>query len=271
MNQEIKDLTELLGKHLVKREKFVLPTFSGNSGKHKQTPYFEWRYMVKKAEKVKKDSELELLVFNSLTSEARTRFIRLESEQTSFKDIIIKFDSIYQDSTNLMKRVQKLHEIKQSRGESVVEFIDRLETCTYWVTEMDDASPFYKTEAFLKSKLSDSLIERELADKLLYMIGDPNKTFIDYRNQLLELEKRSKDFIPVKSVQPIITPEMDHIARLEEKLDKLMNMKTSATYTRSPNTGDYKKKVRCWRCNILGHVKKDCKVKLDTGVPNQGN
>lgn len=265
VTKEVKELTALLGKHFVKSEKVVLPIFAGNSGKSKQTPYFEWRYMVTKIGKLKKDQEFELLVLNSLTAEARTRFIRLESENTTFDNILNKFDVIYKDSTDLMQRVQKLHEITQNKSETINDFIDRLETCTFWVTEMEEASAFYKNDAFLKMKVSQSLINKNLTDKLLYMVSDTTKTFTDYRNALIDLEKKSSDDVSVKIIQPTKSIYEDRISKLEEKIDKLLDQGVS-----TPKKTEHRKQtMKCWRCDKIGHMKRDCRVKLTTN--QQGN
>lgn len=277
-DEAVVKLSELLSKHLVKPgpvSKFQLPIFAGNCGKTKQhTPYFEWRYMVKKLQNLNKTDEVvvENAVLNSLTGEARTRYIRLESTGEKCVDILKKFDSIYKDSTDLMQRVQKLHELKQGKGESISEFVDRVETCRFWVTEMDDVSSFYKTDNFLKNKLSESLSDKEIADKLLYMVGDESKSFTDYKNKLIEIEKRSKDALTVKAVQPIMSPENDRITRLEEKFDQLLSTMQSnqASNFDNKNTsnqgfrnqGHFRKPIKCWRCNKIGHTKKDCRVKL---------
>ena len=111
------DLTRAIQQIASQKSKSKVPTFAGR-GTKKEKAYEEWSYIVNKLKDNRRDydllmSGLEIMVFSSLVSEARTHYIRLDREGNSLNEILGSFKSTYTDQTNKFDRMKAFHALDQ--------------------------------------------------------------------------------------------------------------------------------------------------------------
>ena len=144
----IDELTKVLEQVTLKTQKPKIPTFSDRHSRGKDTPFSDWYFIVQKAIKDNANllsTEIVNMVFNSVSGEARSRYIMI-SENKTLTEILNAFRDAYEDNTNLIDRIQKLHNLKQDSHESVANFADKLKTTVHWIDQLDDKALYNKLD-----------------------------------------------------------------------------------------------------------------------------
>ena len=82
------------------------------------------------------------------------------SENKTLTEILNAFRDAYEDNTNLIDRIQKLHNLKQDSYESVADFAHKLETTVHWIDQLDDKALYNKLD-IMKSIFLNGLSNNE--------------------------------------------------------------------------------------------------------------
>ena len=139
--------------------------------------FAEWIYLFEK--RIDDDGGLsrdakERIMLQSLSGEARSRYIQLERGRLSFREIISRFKQIYGDHSSAVEFIEKFHSPRQNEKESVTEFADRIERTAHGVASHEGVagSFFYKSDEILKTKFIRGLKDQELIGKVNHILDD---------------------------------------------------------------------------------------------------
>ena len=127
------------------------------------------------------DCKLEIvnMVFNSLSGEARSRYIMI-SENKTITEILNAFRDAYEDNTNLIDRIQKLHNLKQDSHESVADFADKLENIIQLsVGDIRDI-------VLVKNQKLANKVDNRWSHKPYVIVAQPNDDISVYRVKDIE-------------------------------------------------------------------------------------
>ena len=260
-------LAAALSKMVLKKDKPRIPTFSGRDRTRREPSFSEWYYIVQKAMQQQgsynlSDRELNDLIFASLTGEARSRFIRMETEN---KSTIQTMKVVYEGSTTAIDRLQSLHAVKQLKNESVTEFADRLEKTAYWCEQATDQIPFKRDET-MKVIFLKGLNNRRIADKMEHYRDNENKSYEDVRSKAINLESESKPGDSQSNIQSV--NQTSELKAAVESLTKQMEELRASIQNqpqRQPSERPANKNgpIKCWYCNQTGHTSRYCFKKRD--------
>ena len=254
-------LQALLGRLVMKRGKPKIPTFSGRHAKSKDTPFSDWSYVVQKAIDERDDygiseKELKNIVFESLAGEGRSRFIREDQAGKTFRQILSAFTVAYGDATPAIDRLQALHQMRQLKEESVVQFADRLEMEAYRIDQSPEAV-LYDREATLKAVFLKGLFDSRLPDLMEHLKDNPAKKYDDFRARAITLETERKAKVerkPAKAVQP----SDDVLKQLLERLEKIEGTLKSRPH--QPSQDIRRNDRKCFTCGEVGHFSRYCQM-----------
>ena len=268
-------LTRLLGQVNLQREVVVkLPNFAGRDTKPSTCKFAEWIYLYEQRVRDNdelSDQEKQRIVLQSLTGEARERYILLERSGTTFINIIAKFRGVYADTSTSIELIEAFHAAKQSSHESVTQFADRIELAALKITQHSDIKDkYYTSDAVLKAAFSKGLRDESLADRVIHLLDDEMRSFDDVRRKVItEDERRRRKVKPVKVIaeqQP--SPELQDTRRrlkaAEEEISLLKKEREERQRADSQPKPNWppRQRPKCEFCGMLGHIKPKCRAFL---------
>lgn len=254
-------LAQLIGRVNMHRDSYKLPNFSGRDNKTSSCKFTEWIYLYEQKVQANDDivdAEKQRLVLQSLTGEARERYITLERSGATFENIVTKFKTVYSDQSSSIELIEAFHAAKQVGGESVSQFADRVELLAHKVSQHDDMEgDYYTSDELLKTKFVRGLKDESLADRVQHLLDDDTRTFDVVRRKVVaeDERRRCKAVKPVKAVadQSELMEARKRLANTEKELADLKRQ--VAQSHRKPNQ---KPQLRCEFCNRPGHAKPKC-------------
>ena len=187
------------------------------------------------------------------------------SENKTLTEILNAFRDAYEDNTNLIDRIQKLHNLKQDSHESVADFADKLETTVHWIDQLDDKALYNKLD-IMKSVFLNGLSNKRIPDLMMHLKDDQSKDYYVVRSKAIALEsENAKNKHSVKAVD-CKSNIVDHLNALTESMTKLVEqvaeMKNQRIEVKPEGVLDVRPTARaqvtCFRCGNFGHIARYC-------------
>ena len=207
-----------------------VPIYLGKDSKAKDVSFDDWLYLVTKVIKgcPKKEGQGDVsendkydILFNAVSGEAMSKFIRLDARGESVDDILQEFILAYSDNTPGEERLRALHNAYQGQDENVSDFVDRLDRLRYWV----DSSPkkvCYDPEDTITTTFLRGLEDPTISLGLVHVRNDDATSYDDIRKLAVNLESELKSRLARKPKKvPVVENENDEVGQLISAVSSL--------------------------------------------------
>jgi len=248
-----------------------LPTlvkFSGGKAKG-DSSYRKWKFEVQELVSARcPESKIRRAIQKSLFGSAAESFMSIPKE-TSVKDILDKFDKLFQVSEDAEAIYGKFYSAVQDANESISEWYIRLESILDLPALNLGAE---QKESMLRARFWKGLRKEYVKSSLRHKF-DNNATSVQLLNAARVVSEEvgataatstTVQHQPAQTSGDQLTKLMaaiDLLTQKVEKLEKGQNSKLKSTSDSSSSSQGAKFKGKCHKCKMYGHKASDCRVK----------
>ncbi|XP_070581453.1 uncharacterized protein [Ptychodera flava] len=224
--------------------------------------------------------EQAAFLIENLSGKARREILgRGKSISSDPSKIFAVLTKVFGDGDTLPQLQQRFFAYHQKDGEDLVACSLELVNLYDRIIQLD---PSFKPgrETQLKNRLAEAVLDDNLRTELRRLNADqPALSFFDARDHVITLmgrtERRSRakrgavlcEVAAEEDLRALIIKQGEQVAAQQKQLELLTSMiqnRNTSTRTKpSKPTVSADGKRRCWKCDAIGHISRDCPKKRD--------